>query len=830
MKFMAILESIIPSTNNIDIVTDYFQNAMGISRVTSRILINRGIHDLDAARAFLNPSVDKLFDPYKLLDMDKAVMRIKKAKDLNEPITIYGDYDVDGMTSCAVLYSFFKDTGYNVDVYIPNRHGEGYGINCDAIDIIHGRGTKLLISVDCGITSIHEVEYAKKLGIDVIITDHHQCGSSLPEAVAVINPARDAELHTIHPLAGVGVAGKLVQALGGTASLERYLDLIALGTVADVVPLVGDNRIYVAKGLEKINQNPCPGIEALKEVSGAKDSKVNTGHIAFGLAPRLNAAGRIDDPIKGFELLTSKSLSHARPIAQILEQQNRHRQDMEAQTIREAEELIEKYVDLSTHRIIVLGKEGWNPGVIGIAASKITERYYRPCILMSIEEDLAVGSARSIKGFNIYKALSSCSHLLTKFGGHEQAAGFSLAKDRIEDLSKELIQYCEKTIEDSMLIPRYTYDMDLEPGDITYDLLRELEALEPFGIGNPSPAFLLPDAKLGQNRQVGSQGKHLKVSVELGQRFWDGIAFGMGERAETLSAANRVAIVTALEKNEWRGISKLQFNVKHMDVILEKDEDWEEFLSFFYLKFFDAFFYDFMYNKQYNQEIHPIQSKSMAAVNMGEIIRKLNSTRIGSLVLVNSLHNSHSIAESIMANNLAGRVSFCYGLPNSWDGVGVNTVVFAPVYSKITFTDYRDVYIFEDEVPFCFIDQRMIDSEKIRKVVERTKDHKGLIQLNKEYLVEHSDFASIYRWLRSLSPGRNVWQDWNKLVDDYKKQSRCHINGFKIRLMIKVFEELDFIKVHVNGFVRIQCDTNPIPRKLKESSLFTYYNKWIGNI
>ena len=533
---MAILEAIKPSIGDIDTVTDILSNALGVSRVTSRLLINRGILDTEDARAFLNPSLEQLFDPFKLTDMDKAVSRIEKAISSKEHITIYGDYDVDGMTSCALLYNFLTDKGCKVDVYIPNRHKEGYGINCKAIEEIHRRGTHLMVSVDCGITSISQVELAKDLGIDVIITDHHQCSSTLPEAIAVINPARNPELHRMHPLAGVGVAGKLVQAIEGVSYLEPYLDLIALGTVADVVSLVGDNRILVAKGLEKINKSPCPGIEALIEVSASKDSEIDTGRIAFGLAPRLNAAGRIDDPLKGFELLTARKLSHAIPIAKKLEEQNRHRQAIEAEIIREAEDLIRDCVNLSTDRIIVLGKEGWNPGIIGIAASKIAERYCRPCILISIEEKMASGSARSISGFNIYEALNSSSHLLEKFGGHEQAAGFSLVKENIHQLRKVLIDYSSKKISDSMLIPRYTYDTDLKPGDITHNLVNELKAMEPFGIGNPSPTFLLSHAKLEENRKVGSNGKHLKVSVGLGQRLWDGIAFGMGERAETLSA------------------------------------------------------------------------------------------------------------------------------------------------------------------------------------------------------------------------------------------------------------------------------------------------------
>ncbi len=828
---MAILDIIRPPFEDGDDIAKILQSSLGISSVTSRILVNRGIRYREDAEVFLNPSINQLFDPFILHDMDKAVHRINKAIANKERITIYGDYDVDGMTSCAILFDFFTDIGCKVDVYIPNRHDEGYGINCEAIEIIHRRGTKLLISVDCGITSVSEVELAKSLGIDVIITDHHQCGSLLPNAVAVINPTRDSKLHSLHPLAGVGVAGKLVQAMTDTSYLTRYLDLIALGTVADVVPLLGDNRIFVAKGLEKINQDPCVGIEALMEVSGVRGTKINTGRIAFGLAPRLNAAGRIDDPLKGFKLLTAKKLSKAIPIARLLEEQNRQRQAIEADTIREAQEMIEKHVCLSTNRIIVLGKKDWNPGVIGIAASKITEQYYRPCLLIAIEGDLGVGSARGIDGFNIYEALKSCSHLLRKFGGHEMAAGFSLDKENIPRLREELLDYCDEVIHDSMLIPRYTYDMELNNRDITYDLVREMEALEPYGIGNPSPTFLLANAGLEQNRQVGNDGKHLKMSIELGQRLWDGIAFGMGERSEFLSAAKRASIVTGLEKNEWRGITKLQFNIKHMDILLENDKDWEEFLSFFYLKFFDAFYYDFMYNKDNNNNIYPLQYKSLHQVAIDQVVENFQRTRIGSLVLINSLSKVKAIVQDILKSGLMGKVSFSYGQPDVWEGVGVNTMIFAPAYSKIPFSNYRDIYLFEDEISYCWIDLKKIGRDSTYKVIRGDGNIGENTESGEEYLVEYADFASFYRWLRSLSTGRNIWRGWQKLVEDYRVQSHDKINGFQIRLMLKVFEELDFLKVEShNDIIKIQCYRNPISRNLSESPLFNYHRKWIHNI
>ncbi|MFY9295176.1 MAG: single-stranded-DNA-specific exonuclease RecJ [Caldicoprobacterales bacterium] len=831
VKFMEMFEPINPSIDDIETMIELFKNALDISRVTSRILLNRGISDIKSAQIFLNPSMNNLFDPFRLKDMDKAVERIERAISTKEPITIYGDYDVDGMTSCALLYNFFQSKNCPVDVYIPNRQDEGYGINREAIEHIHKSGTQLIISVDCGITAVAEVELAKELGIDMIITDHHQCGSSLPEAIAVINPSRDPDLHREHPLAGVGVAGKLVQAIGGMKYLEEYLDLIALGTVADVVPLIGDNRILVAKGLDKIIQSPCPGIKALIEVSGYKDKKINTGNIAYGLAPRLNATGRIDNPLRGFELLTSKTLTQAMPLAKLLDQHNKHRQAIEMDTIREAEEMIEERVDLSSDRIIVLSKEGWNPGVIGIAASKITEQYYRPCILIAVEDGVGVGSARSIRDFSIYDALDSCSHLLEKFGGHEQAAGFKLAESNIDSLRQHLLDYCDKAIDDTMLIPKYSYDIDLKSDDITYDLVKELEALEPFGIGNPSPYFLLSNVRLETNRQVGKDGRHLMMSIELGHRLWDGIAFDMGQRSETLSAANRVSMVTGIEKNEWKGISKIQFNVKQIALSLSNSHDWDRFLSYFYLKKFDAFFRDFMYNKHYNSKINSLKPSSLKPVDIDDIMNKIDTTGIGSLILVNSLANSQRIAQYILKYGIAQKVAVSYGQPDKWNGIGTNAIILSPSYSTIAFADYKNIYIFEDEISFCQIDLGKIENSKIHKItnIDLQLDIKS--RIDEDFFVQRVDFETIYKWLRSLNNGSRVWQGWIELLEDYQKHIGKNINGFKVRLMLKVFEELDFIRVEsANRLVRIHYNIRPKRRDLQESPLYNYYIKWLRNI
>ena len=828
---MATIKQRMPPAVDFDILKekiDLIQNKLDISDITARVLINRGILNWVDAHNFLNPSLEDLFDPYMLYDMDKAVERIKDAKAHNESITIYGDYDVDGMTGCALLYSYLIEAGCKVNVYIPNRM-EGYGINYEAIEIIHARGTELLISVDCGTNSVEEVEYAHHLGMDVIITDHHQCGPSLPGAVAVINPARNPKLHNTHPLAGVGVVGKLVQALAGVEYLKRYLDLIALGTIADVVPLIGDNRIFAAKGLNKINKNPCAGIKALIEVSGFKGKDINSGRIAFGLAPRLNAAGRIDDPIKGFKLLSSRELSGSLPIAKELDKQNKERQSQEAETIQDAEKLIKHYVDLSSDRIIVLAKEGWNPGIIGIAASKIAERYFRPCILIALDDDIGTGSARSIKGFNIYEALSSHSQLMDKFGGHEQAAGLTIAKNKISSLKKGLISFCNKNISDDMLVPRFIYDAVLNPGDINYELVKELEAMEPFGMGNPTPIFLLPDIETMDIRPVGSHGEHLKSIISIGNRRFDGIAFGMGAHSEHLSYAGRVSVLAGLEMNYWKGRNSLQFNIKYADIVFKNAQDWHNFFSLFYLKYFDAFMSDFIYNKECFHFNFDKVSEPLPIADVEEIIYKFSDTKIGTLVLVDSLIDSEYMVKVICENKLEKGINFYYGKPSEQEGIGANTVIFAPIYSEISFSDYKNIYVFRAGISFYYIADKVLEGCNVRIIKHNGQGLGKDVLLIKDRWVGRSDFTSLYRWLVYLPIGSRIWDSWSKLLVDYQKQTGDKSNCFKIMLIVNVFKELDFLKIEASkNSVRILMIRDPKPRKLEESRLFTYYQKWIN--
>lgn len=536
-----------------------------ISRLLAKVLVSRGMEDPEQVRGFLYPSLDDLHDPYLLNDMEEAVDRLERAVVAREPITIYGDYDVDGVTSTTVLYRFLSSLGAEVGFYIPDRLEEGYGLSREAIDKLHAAGTRLMVTVDCGITAVDEVSHAKFCGLDVIVTDHHECREILPEADAVVNPCRPDSTYPFRELAGVGVAFKLVHALcmrmgKGEAYLE-YLDLVSLGTVADVVPLIGENRIIVKYGLPIIEKTTIPGLQALIEVAGLKDKPLTSFGVSFGLAPRINAAGRIGDAGRAVRMLLTEEPGEAARIAAELNDENRYRQESEQEILQQAVSLVETQVDLQREKVIVVAGEGWHHGIIGIVASKITERFYRPSVLISIENGEGKGSGRSIEGFNLFEALQHCGAYLDRFGGHEQAAGLALKTENLVEFRHAINEYAERVLTEQELIPKVNIDVRIDKADIHVDSVRDLELLAPFGAGNHGPVFAYDDLKINEIRTVGDQ-KHLKLRLGTGNLQVDAIGFQMGELASSYSLSDTVDAAFSLEVNVWNGSRKVQMNLK----------------------------------------------------------------------------------------------------------------------------------------------------------------------------------------------------------------------------------------------------------------------------
>jgi single-stranded-DNA-specific exonuclease len=543
----------------------------GISPVLARVLANRGIVDEKSVGAFLMPDPSDMHDPFAMPDMEQSAARLWAAVENGEGIRVYGDYDVDGITSVALLVSVLRSLGANVDYHIPNRLVEGYGLNREAIEQAAGDGVSLLVTVDCGVSAIEEVDYASELGIDVIITDHHEAGSILPSCVGVVDPKRHDSRYPFKELAGVGVAFKLAQAvwtLAGrppcAADPHKYLDIVALGTIADVVPLQGENRIIAKAGLELIGRSSNHGINALLDVSDLSGREIRAGHVSFTVGPRVNAAGRLGDPSLGARLLLTDSAQEAAELAAMLDEENRKRQEIELSILREAWVPVSK-MNTQTTRAIVLGSDRWHSGVIGIVASRIAELTYRPTVLISFEGDVGRGSARSIPAFNLYSALTECSDLLLKYGGHSQAAGLSIKAEDLDLFRERLNEIGHEWLTEEDLVPRVLVDAELGEDEICIELAMELERLEPFGYGNPTPLFVTRNMHVLERRNVGPDGKHLKLKLGRGGRVIDAIGFRMaGSHVDVSQGFSEVDVLYSLEVNEWNGRREPQLIVKDL--------------------------------------------------------------------------------------------------------------------------------------------------------------------------------------------------------------------------------------------------------------------------
>ncbi|MDD3987404.1 MAG: single-stranded-DNA-specific exonuclease RecJ [Candidatus Omnitrophica bacterium] len=521
-----------------------------ISGITSQVLINRGISSVSQADEFLNAGFRQMLDPFSFPDMKKSVERIKQAARNKEKVMIFGDYDVDGITSVALLHNSLKKLGIFTEYYMPHRIKEGYGLSKDILSIAKASGVGLLITVDCGIGNMRQIHELKKNNIDTIITDHHQpFGHDLPCAVGIINPKVNASPYKYRDLAGVGVAFKLCQALSGSSLIDE-LDLVAIGTVADVVPLTGENRIIVKEGLKVISKARRPGLKALINKAGIRGNKFNPAFISFILAPRLNASGRIGSAQDSLNLLLSSDDEKAQELADLLEQHNRARQRLESRIMEEAEAIINKDVNFKEHKVIVVAKENWHQGVLGIVASKLADRFYRPAIVISLSEKMCKGSARSIKNFHLFNALGECSRFLDGFGGHAHAAGLTITRESIDDFRDSINRLAHKQLSLEDLLPSLDIDMELGLSDLEEKAVGELEKLAPFGVGNREPLFLTRKLKLkGEPRDLARET--LKFYVSDGCYTREVIGFGMRALKNSLKEAEAFDMVYTARMDNW---------------------------------------------------------------------------------------------------------------------------------------------------------------------------------------------------------------------------------------------------------------------------------------
>lgn len=538
------------------------QEKYKLNKLLSTLLTNRGIIEEAEITKFLNPKRSDFYDPFGMPDMEKAVERILNAIENKEQIIIYGDYDVDGITSVTVLKSFLEERGIQVNVYIPNRLNEGYGLNKTAMEEIAKQGNKLMITVDCGITAVEEVEYAKTFGIETIITDHHEPAEELPKAIAVVDAKRKDNKYECRNLAGVGVVFKLIQALSIKLGLDqkeylKYLDIVCVGTISDIVPLTDENRVIVKLGLKLVEQTKNLGLKEILQSCGY--SKINSTTISFGVAPRINACGRMGHQEEALNLLLSKEENEVKELTQKINEYNKTRQEIEKNIYDEAVEQIEKE-GLDTKNTIVVSGKGWHHGVIGIVSSKITELYFKPSILLCEENGECKGSGRSIPGFDLHEALMECNDTIDKFGGHAMAVGININKEKVEEF-KEEFEKIAKEKEVDKIIPILTLDSEIKLDDVNKEMVDSLKELEPFGEANKMPIFAFRNLKIDSIRSL-SDGKHLRLSVKDNKNIINAIGFNMGALADTYRIGDRVDIAGNLEINSFNGVDSIQINIK----------------------------------------------------------------------------------------------------------------------------------------------------------------------------------------------------------------------------------------------------------------------------
>ncbi|MBP8042418.1 MAG: single-stranded-DNA-specific exonuclease RecJ [Bacteroidales bacterium] len=559
---------------------------LNVSFPIANLLYQRGITTFEAARNFFRPELSHLHDPFLMKDMDKAIARIEKAIEKKEPMLIYGDYDVDGTSAVALVYSFLKNYYPDIDFYIPDRYTEGYGISYQGIDYAAEKGISLIIALDCGIKAVEKIDYATEKGVDFIICDHHRPGSEIPRAAAVLDPKRPDCSYPYEELSGCGIGYKLIQAFAKNRNIDeevlyKYLDLVTVSIASDIVPITGENRVLAFHGLKLINSNPRPGIEAVLQSSGMKRVKatshdgetqifsrqLNINDLVFLVGPRINAAGRIESGRNSVQLLIADNMADALEIGIQIDSYNTERRTRDTQTTSEAIEMIKNSQELLNSKSTIVYNPDWHKGVIGIVASRLTEVYYRPTIVFTNSNDFICGSARSVKDFDIYDAIDACSDLLEHFGGHKYAAGLTIKPENLDIFRKRFEEIVSSTITEDMQVPEVEIDSELDLRQINPNFYKVIKQFSPFGPGNMAPVFKTNGVvDLGFARLVGKNEKHhLKLSItypEISLPPYPAIAFQLADFFEYINQGNRFDICYHIEENEWNGKTSLQLNIK----------------------------------------------------------------------------------------------------------------------------------------------------------------------------------------------------------------------------------------------------------------------------
>lgn len=821
---------------------DSFNKNIELDPLIVELIQKRGLTDKKKIEKFLYGDINDLYNPFCLKDMKKAVKRILQAIKNKEKIIIFGDYDVDGITATSLFYNFFnKVFNYKADYYLPDRKKEGYGLNKNAINSFIERDYDLLITVDCGITAYKEVEVANQQGLDVIITDHHQTGNILPEALAVIDPCRRDDTYPYQELAGVGVAFKVCQALeigqrcldGNlpldgecdtkqlSKDLERLMDIVALGSIADIVPVMDENRLIVARGLELIKKSKNTGLRVLLEKLGLVGREITTGHVGYIIAPHLNAAGRIDDAKQGLKLLITESKAEAGKIANKLVETNRKRQSIEKKILEEAKKMVEDEIDLNQEKGIVLASKEWHHGVIGIVASRLVEKYYRPTILIAIEDGTGKGSCRSIKGLNIHQALNSCKQILENYGGHEMAAGLTINEKDILVFKNLFNKYLDYKISNKYLIPALEIDAILEPEEVNMGLYNKLEMLKPHGIGNPRPRFMINNIQLNKVYSVGKEKKHLKFSLSSGQ---DGIAFGFGKYTDRFSD-NSLDLAFHLNLNEWQGnrkvqlcledykiredLSSLPVNYIHNPYLFADKRGCSDKTGYLKKLYKDSnkiavYFNDFKTLRFIQDELNQANKINVYNASRAEELAEYEKIKQGILLFTPS--NLSGYKNKLLVNQIV-----LLSLPFSIKEI-------KGVINKYFKADYRET----DEVKVKNVDNEKRESELIIHLIYGEREVKTNRKLIKSSLPTSKYLRRLYIYLQSLTKREFVIEE---LSDAISNEGVMYSNISIIKRSIDILQDIGLVEKK-DSTVRLLSITN---KKLDLSDSISY-NKTISII
>lgn len=782
--------------------------SLKVSPLVAELLCNRGYDTAEKAAGFLQPDCKDLHDPYLFPQMQDAVDCILAAGSMGLRICVFGDYDCDGICATAILTRFLQSMDFEVVPYIPVRSEEGYGLNMGAIDSLAELGVELLITVDCGISAAEEIAYAYEKGMEVIVTDHHQCPPILPECEAIIDPAME-DGYPFAALCGAGVVFKLVEAIGGLEAALPYVDIAAIATVADIVSLTDENRILVSEGLARLRGGDANlGMRALIEEAGLEREKLASSHIAFGLAPRINAAGRLGRAQDSLLLFLTEDEQEARSLARKLGKENEERQAIEREILEEAEAKIRAGEgNPARQQAILLAEESWNSGVIGIVASRLAKRYHRPVILFAGDGDSWTASGRSVEGVDLYQALSNYAEYFERFGGHAMAAGLTIKYDRYEEFKEKFLAYAQE-ISPECLLPKAHYDMQIRPQDANDRLVRELSCLAPFGTGNPSPVFYIPNLRAESPRTMGQDGKHLRFQV----KGTDCVAFGCGQDAAVF-ADEDLDLLVELEHNTFAGKTRLQIRVKEWRSRMPAD------ISGYVREREDRFYTSLLYRSANGMAMagcfEPVlQSKGILLMDREDIKKELFAALHrgiqGTAILVFSPGGAEELLTALAAEGLLERVNLRWG--DCHDPVAYNCVVCAPDLTKCDFGDMERVFCWDG--PYDEAAVEMLGGLSAQVFYGHGDEGAWL----KDMQVPREKMIPLYKAMLFLARKQQRFPD----MDAYEAalQGLVVADPYAIRLALLVFSELEFLRVEEGNPFLVAANENPAQRDLEQSNVY----------